>query len=404
MTAEIFPGQARGRVTVPPSKSIAHRYLICAALAEGESVIHHVPASDDLLATCDALSALGVFIAWEGDTVRVRGTKRLVPTKELACRECGTTLRLMLPLCLLGEGEATLTGTPKLISRPLGVYERLCEEDGFSFLRGHDRVTVSGCLTPGVYRIPGNVSSQFVSGLLLALSRLEGDSVIEMTTEVESRSYIGLTLDAMAAFGVNAEWTGERSLKVPGGKSYCAGEHAVEGDWSSAAFFEALTALGDPVTVEGVTIASHQSDKACRTYFEALRADTPTLSVRDCPDLAPILMTVAALSHGATLTDTARLKLKESDRGRAMAQELAKCGIRTIQEENSITVLSGTPVPPSEPLFGHNDHRIVMALAILLTRVGGVIRNAEAVSKSYPEFFDHLAALQIKVETDKRNA
>ncbi|MGN1206677.1 MAG: 3-phosphoshikimate 1-carboxyvinyltransferase, partial [Eubacteriales bacterium] len=136
----------------------------------------------------------------------------------------------------------------------------------------------------------------------------------------------------------------------------------------------------------------------------ALRADIPPLSVRDCPALAPILMTVAALSHGATLTDTARLKLKESDRGRAMAQELAKCGIRTIQEENSITVLPGMPVPPSEPLFGHNDHRIVMALAVLLTRVGGVIRNAEAVTKSYPEFFDHLAALQIKVETDKRNA
>ena len=404
MTVEIYPGRARGTVTVPPSKSIAHRDLVAAALASGESRLTGIPTSEDVAATCDALRALGAEIRVTGDTAAVRGGMPLSPAGELACRESGTTLRFLLPLCLTCGEEATLTGTPKLISRPLGVYEGIAREAGFLFSRGHDRVTVSGTLTPGHYRIPGNISSQFASGLAFALSCLAGDSTVELTGEVESRPYLDLTLDAMRTFGVPAAWQGENTLYIPGGKRYRAGNHAVEGDWSSGAFWEALAALGDPVTLAGAPEESLQGDRICRAYFAAITADTPTLSVRDCPDLAPILMVVAALCHGATLTDTARLRLKESDRGHTMARELAKCGIRVKQEENSITIPAGTLHAPMEPLFGHNDHRVVMALSVLLTRLGGVIRGAEAVAKSYPGFFDDLASLGISLETEVRNA
>lgn len=404
MTVEIFPGRAGGTVTVPPSKSIAHRYLVAAALASGESRLIGIPSSADVAATCDALRALGADIRVTGDTAVVRGGKPLSPVGELACRESGTTLRFLLPLCLTGGEEATLTGTPKLISRPLGVYADLAREAGFRFIREHDRVTVSGTLTPGEYQIPGNISSQFASGLAFALSCLAGDSTLELTGEIESRPYLDLTLDAMRAFGVPAAWAGERTLRIPGGRRYQAGTHTVEGDWSSAAFWEALAALGDPVTLAGVSAETLQGDRICRAYFAAMVADTPTLSVRDCPDLAPILMVVAALCHGATLTDTARLRLKESNRGQVMAQELAKCGVRVRQEENSITIPAGTFHAPCEPLFGHNDHRVVIALSVLLTRLGGVISGAEAVSKSYPAFFDDLASLGISLETEVRNA
>lgn len=404
MRVRIRPGTASGQIGVPASKSIAHRYLIAAALAPGESRLLGLTPSEDILATCDCLRALGCDVRFSGAVATVSGTGKLTPRGVLPCRECGTTLRLLLPLCLLDGTEATLTGTEKLLSRPLGVYRDLCRERGFSFCQSPTQVTVAGRLAPGAYRIPGDISSQFASGLCYALSCLSGESTLSLTGAVESRSYIDLTLDALRAFGVDCTWTDEYTVRIPGGRTFRAGEHTVEGDESNAAFFLALRALGDPVEVLGRNPASRQGDRVASEYFEKLRAGAATLSVADCPDLAPILMTVAALSHGGTLTDTARLRLKESDRSAAMAQELARCGVRVTQKENSLTVDGAGLTPPGEPLDGHRDHRIVMALAVLLTRLGGEIRGAEAVGKSYPAFFDHLAALGIKTEINEEHA
>lgn len=400
MTVTILPARARGQVTVPASKSVAHRYLIAAALADGESRLTGVTPSDDLLATCDCLRALGRTVTLTGTTATVRGGMPLIAGAPLPCRSSGTTLRLLLPLCLAGGGRATLAGTEQLFSRPLGVYEDFCREQGFLFSRGAASVTVEGHLSAGEYHISAALSSQFVSGLLFALAANVRESTLTLTGRIGSRPYIDLTLDAMQTFGVDARWEGGRTIRIPDGQRFRSGEHAVEGDWSAAAFWEALAALGDPVETQGVQSTSRQGDRVCRSYFAALRAGTPTLSIADCPDLAPILMTVAALSNGGVLTETARLRIKESDRGAAMARELAKCGITVIEEANRLTVC-GHPTAPTEPLCGHEDHRIVMALAILLTRLGGTITGAEAVSKSYPAFFRDLTALGVRMEVQE---
>ena len=398
MTVRIFCGTARGQVTAPASKSVAHRYLIAAGLARGESRLTGITPSEDILATSDGLRALGCDVRLGAGTATVRGTDDLTPRGVIPCRECGTTLRLLLPLCLLGGATATLTGSEKLLSRPLGVYRDLARERGFSFREVPGGVCVAGRLTPGAYSIPGDVSSQFASGLCYALACLDGGSTLTLTGAVGSRSYIDLTLDALCAFGVPAAWADERTVRIPGGRTFRAGTHTVEGDESNAAFFLALAALGDPVEVLGRNPGTRQGDRVASSYFRELRAGSATLSVADCPDLAPILMTVAALSHGGVLTDTARLRLKESDRGAAMAEELAKCGVCVTVEDDRLTVDPRGLTPPRCPLSGHNDHRIVMALAILLTRLGGSITGAEAVAKSYPDFFDRLADLGIRVE------
>ncbi len=401
MTVTIKPGTARGRVLAPPSKSMAHRYLICAALAQGESTVRHLAPSEDILATVDCLRAMGAQIEFDGEIAHVRGIRVGTPPQGvLPCRECGTTLRLLLPLCLTGCGEATLTGTEKLLSRPLDAYRDLCLAHGFIFEKEATRVRVCGELTPGEYSLPGNVSSQYISGLLYALSCLDGESRIHLTTAVESRSYIDLTLSAMAAFGSRAAWTDDRTLTVAGGQTYLPRDLTVEGDWSNAAPWLALAALGDPVTVEGVSRESLQGDRVCAGYLDAMRAGAPVLSVGDCPDLAPVLIAAAALLHGATLTDTARLRLKESDRGEAMRAELAKCGVYLAVSENRIVVPAARPHAPTAPLSAHNDHRIVMALAVLLTRLGGRIEGCEAVKKSYPDFLREIGRLGIECTYD----
>ncbi len=396
MTYEIKPSAAHGEVVIPPSKSVAHRYLIAAALADGVSEIRHVPHSEDLEATIDCLRAMGARLVWDEDTVTVQGgIASQTPSAPLACRECGTTLRLLLPLCLLSGGEATLTGTEKLLSRPLGAYETICREKDFLWEQTKDSVRVAGRLTAGRYELPGNVSSQYISGLIYALSCLAGESEIVLTTRVESRPYIDLTIDALARFGGQVTWQGEDTLHIVGVKLHPA-DATVEGDWSSASTWCAMRALGDMITLSGLLADSRQGDRVIESYMAQIAAGTPTLSVADCPDLAPTLMAGAALFHGATLTDTARLRLKESDRGEAMRAELEKCGVTVQIEENRITV-SGGAISPEVPLAGHNDHRIVMAGALLLTRLGGRIEGCQAVAKSYPDFFRDLEKSGVEV-------
>ncbi len=398
MTCDFAPSRASGVIAAPPSKSVAHRYLIAAAIAEGTCRVKGVPHSEDLAATIDCLAAMGATLTWDGNDVIVQGGIRgKCPTGLLNCRECGTTLRLLLPLCLLGTGEATLTGTEKLLSRPLAAYERICRDRGFLWEQTANAVRVAGQLTAGQYELPGNVSSQYVSGLMYALSCLDGESEILLTTRVESRSYIDLTMNALRLFGGDVAWTGENTLRIMGGGLRSPEELYVEGDWSNAAVWSLLQAFGDPVTITGLTSASKQGDRVIEAYLCALKQGNPTLSVSDCPDLAPVLMAGAAFFNGVTLTDTARLRLKESDRGAAMRDELAKCGVEVIIEENSITVQGGSLRAPTVPLTGHNDHRIVMAASLLLTRLGGRLEGCEAVAKSYPDFFEVLSHSGIEV-------
>ena len=400
MKIRIERSSAAGRLAAPPSKSMAHRLLIGGGLADGESVITNVALSEDICATLDCLAALGARWGYDGGTVRIEGTggKARTPAPPLHCRECGSTLRFFIPLALLSDCDTELGGAPRLLARPLGPYGEIAREKGLLFENTGRKIRVRGPLSSGDFRIPGNISSQFVSGLLFDLPLLKEESRIFLTGGVESRSYIDLTLRALASFGVKAFWEEETTLRVPGNQSYRPARLSVEGDYSNAAFFDALNLLGDRVKIDGLLPDSGQGDRVYAAYFERIAAGSPTLSVADCPDLAPILMALAAAFHGLTLTGTERLKIKESDRGEAMAEELKKCGVRTILGDNSIRVLPGGLHAPEEELNGHNDHRIVMALSVLLTRLGGVIAGAEAVAKSLPDFFPRLRALGISAD------
>ncbi len=399
MTVHIGKGVAVGTVAAPPSKSMAHRMLICAGLAAGESKISGISDSEDIAATIDCLRALGVDIAVCGDVATVRGIdlENAAPTAPLRCRESGSTLRFLVPPALLCGKEVHFVGSRTLLSRPLSVYETLCAERGMTFLQDENGLTVCGKLTAGEFRVPGNISSQFISGLLFTLPLLAGDSVIRITSPVESRSYIDLTVAALAAFGVTVQWTDERTITVAGGQHYRAHDAAVEGDYSGAAFFEALNVLGGRVTVTGLSADSLQGDRVYARHFESLKKGTPAIHLADCPDLGPVLFAVAAAKFGGVFTGTRRLKIKESDRAAAMAEELQKCGVAVTVYEDSVVVFPKALHPPTEPLCGHNDHRIVMALAVLLTALGGEITGAEAVAKSFPDFFERLSALGVEV-------
>ncbi len=399
MRIRIEKGTASGTVKIPASKSVAHRLLINAALTEGETVLDDVTLNEDIEATVDCLKALGAKISLDGEKCRiVGGMSSKSDTRRLCCRESGSTLRFLLPLCLDGV-RTELYGSPRLIERPHGVYKEICEKSGFLWQTDGEKITVCGKLKSGVYEIPGNISSQFITGLMLTLPSLEGDSIIHLTTEAESLSYIDMTVKSLEEFGIKIQKKNEREWFIPGGQKRKAPPRlCVEADESGAAFFAALNYLGGEVRLEKLNEGSCQGDRVWRSLFELVAKGCVEISIKDCPDLGPILMALAAGCGGITLTDTARLKIKESDRGEAMAQELAKLGVNVTVEENKITVDPDGIHSPSEPLDGHNDHRIVMSLAILLTRFGGVINGAQAVAKSMPSFFTLLNNLGIKTE------
>ena len=398
MNVIIQPGTARGMVAAPPSKSMAHRLLICAALSEGESTVYGVDRSEDILATSDCLSALGASIIWEGSTVHIKGCdpRRSGPAV-LNCRESGSTLRFMIPLCMLSGNPMILKGSPTLLSRPLSVYENLCLDLGLTFTRTEEGLLVQGRLTPGEYTVPGSISSQFITGLLFALPLLDGNSRIRLLPPVESGSYLSLTLQALQDAGVRVSNPDEYTLNIEGSAAFSARSTEVEGDYSNAAFFEALNCIGGEVTVTGLRTDSLQGDRIYREYFPLLREGPAELDLTDCPDLAPVLFAAAALCHGAVFTGTRRLRFKESDRGAVMALEMAKFGITLETEENRIIVPAGNIHMPAEPLDSHNDHRIAMALSLLCTRTSGEIHCAEAVRKSFPDYWQKLQSLGIDV-------
>ena len=343
---------------------MAHRYLICAALSKAPCTISNIALSKDIEATINCLLSLGVKINVTTTEADLNGLDIFSKTDVLNCNESGSTLRFMIPICLLADKKITLCGTERLFARSLDIYKDLCAERGFLFEQTKDSVTLKGKLTHGKYTVRGDVSSQFISGLLFALPLLSGDSTIDITGKLESAPYIDMTIAAQKEFGVNIERK-ENIIYIKGSQCYAPSNATVEGDCSNAAFFEALRVLDHNVRVSGLDQNTLQGDYIFYEYFKKLCTGTPTLDVGNCPDLAPVLMAVAAAKNGCTLTNTARLKIKESDRGAAMAQELAKFGIKTELFDNEI-VVCGKLQPPKAVLCGHNDHRIVMSWSHLL--------------------------------------
>ena len=359
MKVKISPSRLCGEISAPPSKSYAHRLMICAALAEGESTIRGISESEDMLATLDCIAALGARYEKLGDTVKICGKTGKTPEGAvLRCRESGSTLRFMIPPALTG-GRVRFEGTPRLLERGVGIYEQLLGDKGIEIKKDSGGIEFFGALTAGEYILRGDVSSQFITGLLFALPLLSGDSVIKILPPVESRAYIDITAAALEAFNL----------------------------------------IGGRVNVNGLNENSIQGDRVCLEYFRELTRPGAELDISNCPDLGPVLFALAAATgNGARFTGTRRLRIKESDRAAVMAQELEAFGIKTELHENSVTIKPGRISKPQRELSSHNDHRIVMALTILCSITGGVIDGAEAVRKSYPNYFDALSSIGLEAE------
>ena len=413
MNVTVRPSAVSGRVAAPPSKSMTHRALVLAALARGRSVIGNPLTADDTEATARVLGDLGVGMKRGGEWA-VDGGGLHAPAETLDCGESGTTLRFMSAVCALVDGDCRLAGGPSLSNRPIGqVLDALAQLGVHSESRGGlppVEIRGTGAIRGGEARLPGDVSSQFVSALLtvapLAVSPVE----ITVTTRLESRPYVAMTLDAMRAFGVKAEHSPDmRHLRVPL-KPYRAGEIVVEGDWSSASYFLAAGALAGGVTIEGLDPDSSQADRAIVPLIGEMGAEASITGgavkvsssrlrgieadLSDAPDLFPVVSALCAAAEGESrLTGLARLRLKESDRVAAMAEGLTRMGADVSCDADSATIrrgeLRGAEVDP------WGDHRIAMSLAVIALRAGGetTIRNAGCVSKSYPGFWGDLASI-----------
>lgn len=400
---KINPSVANGIVIAPPSKSMAHRYLICAALSDGKSEIHNIALSEDIKATLECIKQLGASAKIENNTIFVEGCgkkifENLSEERIFNCNESGSTLRFFIPLALLSSKKANFTGSKVLMTRPLSVYEDICKTQKIRLEHKTSGIEVEGKLKSGNFEIPGDISSQFVSGLLFALPLLDGDSKIILTNSIESKSYINMTLQVQNEFGIKSKWESENTLLILGNQSYEAKNATVEGDYSNAAFLDVFNFLGGNVQVQGLKAESLQGDKVYKKYFADLEKGFAKIDISDCPDLGPILFAFASLKHGGEFVGTKRLKIKESNRGAVMCEELAKFGVKTLQEENRIVIYEGKILSPSQILFGHNDHRIVMSLVTMLTITGGEIDGTDAVKKSFPDYFEKIRELGINFE------
>ena len=378
MNVTITPGLLREAITPPPSKSQAHRLLIAAALADGESRIEHLADSQDIQATRRCMAALKA----PGEDLPV-----------LDCGESGSTLRFLIPVALALRGGGRFTGRGRLMERPQKPYLDLFDEKGIAYRQEDGVLTVQGRLTPGTFALPGDVSSQFVTGLLYALPLLEGDSRITLTTPLESRGYVDMTLEALERFGIRAECPDGRTLRVPGGQTYRPCRAAVESDYSQAAFYYAANGLGGQVEILGLNPRSAQGDRCIVPYHMQLCGPGEAeLDVSQCPDLVPPLAAHAALRQGITrIVNAARLRIKESDRLTAVTQVLTALGADVVEGADRLTI-TGQPegLAGGVTVDSHNDHRIAMMAAIAATRCAApvTIIGAECVAKSYPDFWE----------------
>ena len=404
MKVTITPRLLKGTITPPPSKSQAHRLLIAAALAEGESRVSNVAFSQDISATLSCMEALGAKCRVEGDTVILRGIGSFrVPSgacmcgvPHLDCGESGSTLRFLIPVALAVTGGGIFTGRGRLMQRPQQPYADLFREKNIFFAQEAGAITAGGELKPGEYALPGDVSSQFVTGLLYALPLLEGDSVIRLTTPLESAGYVDMTLLALEEFGIKVE-VGDGWYRIPGGQKYQAKDVVVESDYSQAAFYYAAIGLGSDVEIQGLNPFSAQGDMRIVPYY--LKLSQPgkvELDVSQCPDLVPALAAHAALRAGEVtyIVNAARLRIKESDRLAAVTEELNRLGAKIEEYPDSLTI-HGVDHLTGGAADAHNDHRIAMMLAVAATRAEGevTITGAESVSKSYPNFWEDYEAL-----------
>lgn len=400
------PFVPNGTVNVPPSKSDVHRAIICAAMANGVSRISPVALSNDIKATIGCIKALGADAVLENNVLTVDGTNMYKnKTALLDCGESGSTLRFFIPIAAVGNVNATFVGKGKLPQRPIGIFtEALPKAGTVCKTEGGLPLEIKGQLKSGIFEIPGNVSSQFITGLLLALPILEGDSEIVLTSPLESVGYIAMTIRTMKQFGVNIDTT-ENGWHIKGGQTYKSCNYTTDGDWSQAAFFMVLGAIGSKVTVKGVAKDSTQGDKKCAEILAEFGAKVTqrdnevtvekgdlkaiTIDASQIPDLVPVLSVCAAFAEGTTkIINAERLRIKECDRLKATAELLNNLGGK-VKELSDGLEITGVSSLKGGNVNGYNDHRIVMSAAVCAARSDEDITAtfAMSINKSYPDFY-----------------
>ena len=414
------PARIGGTVSAPPSKSMAHRAVLCSALAKGTSHIENLEFSKDISATLAAAGQLCARVESGPADALVEGLGHFRPVfGPVDCCESGSTLRFLIPLASLTGQSITFVGRGRLMERPQSVYETLYRKQNLHFEQANGQLTVAGSLRSGEYTLAGNVSSQFISGLLFALPLLAGDSTLHLIPPVESRSYIDMTRSVQQTFGVQSRWLDDTTLWIPGGQRYQPRDYTVEGDYSQAAFPAVLGAVCGGVTLTGLSPETLQGDAAILDIlrrcgakftvaaegitFEKAPLQGVDVDLADCPDLGPVLMVLGLLCQGTTVIRNAqRLRLKESDRIAAMEEELRACG-GVLESQGGTIRVTGCAHrlhAPAAPLHGHNDHRVVMSLAVLALCTGLplMVDEAESIQKSWPRFFEAVKPLGAEVE------
>jgi 3-phosphoshikimate 1-carboxyvinyltransferase len=412
MNITIIPRPLKGEVAIVPSKSVSHRNIIAASLASGTSTVRGVLDSDDITATKEALSALGV--RFDGDNIIANGLD--VKRERIDCHESGSTLRFMIPVAMLTGKRIVFEGRNRLVKRPLDVFEDMFKTSDVTFERLSEDwlpVSVKGPLKPGEYVMRGDVSSQFTSGMLFALPLLQGDSSIRLSSPLESAGYVDLTIQAMSRFGVFVTKTDD-GWDIKGSQRYIPADVRTEGDFSQAAFCMVAGTIGERLTLTNLDPDSIQGDKAVIDIINSMggkivfdpgldayvarpaRTHAVTIDLSDIPDLGPVLMVLAALSQGTTrFTNAGRLRLKESDRIMAMKDMLETFGVMVEEDPDGVRVTGLRRFKGDVTINGYNDHRIVMAAAVAAIRADGpvTITDAQAVNKSWPSFFETYASL-----------
>lgn len=407
MAIEIFPCRLSGEVGLPPSKSLTHRALFLASMSPDESLIFPWEGSLDLEASCRGLASLGAKIQEREGGLLVhgplagRGQGRESDEEPILIQvgESGTSLRFLIAQAMVMDRPVLFEGEGRVMDRPLSPYRDLFQSLGLVFEREGKYLRIKGPLKAGDFVLPGHISSQFLSGLLLALPRLEGRSRLKVTKPLVSRPYLQMTLDLMREFGLTYDLQeGEDEiifiLECP--QEVRGRRLEIEGDYSNAPALAIFNAIGGRVTLKGLGKSTIQGDRVFSDHFSRLMEGDVTIDLTDTPDLAPLLFSLAAVQHGATFTGTDRLKDKESSRAEAMQKELGKLGISLTIGQDRVRVKSGEIQPPQVPLDSHGDHRLVMALIPLLTLTGGILTGEDAVEKSFPSYFQKLASLSLR--------
>ncbi|MFV0381737.1 MAG: 3-phosphoshikimate 1-carboxyvinyltransferase [Breznakia sp.] len=420
MNVKITPSTCHGSITIPPSKSMAHRAIICASLAKQKSIIRNVQYSDDIKTTIAAMQSFGAKITCFNDSIEITGNPTLHTNTDalyVFCKESGSTLRFLIPLFSLLNKQVIFRGENRLLKRPQQIYNDMFQKQNLYFFQDEERIELHQSLKAGTYNIQGDVSSQFISGLLFALPLLEKDSTIHIQPPFSSKSYVNLTIQMLKRFSVHVHFINDTSIFIKGKQRYLANNYQVEADYSQAAFYGVLASINHPLTIKGLSTKSLQGDREIfsilkkfhvpihyenqQIIVEKTELHPATIDLQDCPDLGPILTILMMFTKGKSkIINALRLRYKESDRISAMETELQKCKVDISSSEGSIVIHGAKTYQANTSLYGHKDHRIVMSLCIAATmlQTPTIIKGAEAIQKSYPDFFKDLKSIGIQID------